>query len=95
MCIRDRYIGDDAMVIGDRTIQNDIDSYSGLLSKDEISYVSDRQAQIDLYIEGRRQLRDINWYLKRLNRASIIQILATRRNYKLYAKHVKNQLQRD
>lgn len=86
------YIDDDCIRVGSKEILASIKGYSEELNKDPLMYQQERQEKITKYIESRRALRDLNWYLKRLNFGSVQQILATRRNSKLYKKYVIDKL---
>jgi len=86
------YIGENEIRIGDTNILQDIKEYSEELNKDVPTYKQERQDKINRYIESRKALRDLNWYIKRLNYNSVKQIIATKKNFKLYKQYVINKL---
>ncbi|MFW2342857.1 CapA family protein [Brevundimonas sp.] len=57
-------------------------------------YNASRGAAIESYIGGRRSLRDMKWYLRRLNPASAGIILAARRNAKRHAEIFSSKVSR-
>lgn len=86
------YIGEESIEIGKEDILNNIQSYSKELEKDETVYQKERQEKISAYINSRKEMRDFNWYLKRLNIGSVKHIINTRNNSKLYKKHITKKL---
>jgi len=74
-----------------KSVEN-VKQYSEALSLDETTYISRRNALLSEYLGSRKQMRDLNWYLKRLNLTSVWMLCAAYRNKKRYAKHVLQYL---
>lgn len=86
------YLGEDKMIVGDVNITDKINVYSKALSKNEGDYKVLRNNLLMNYISSRKKLRNINWYLKRLNYKSLLLIVASRKNAKKYLTTIKNHL---
>ncbi len=86
------YMGDVELEINGEEIINKIENYSGKLKENEIEYTKDRDKLINDFIIGRKQLRNFEWYIKRLNYKSIIMILNARKNAKQQFENVTQHL---
>lgn len=85
-------IGDEKMDIGSELIKNKIVKYSEALSKKEYDYTKFRSKLIKEYIDDRKLLRNLNWYIKRLNYKSFFLILNSKINSKKYISKFKKHL---
>jgi poly-gamma-glutamate synthesis protein (capsule biosynthesis protein) len=87
------FLGDQKMEIGSLTILKKIESYSNKLKDlNKVEYIDQRQKYINSFIQNRKNLRDLNWYVKRLNFKSIRLMLDVRSNSKNYFNSVKKHL---
>lgn len=86
------YLGTKKMTIHSEKIKNNIDSYSKTLSKNKVDYIFFRRNLINTYIASRKKIRNLNWYLKRLNYKSLFMIIASKKNAKKYLTAFKNYL---
>lgn len=86
------FIGEEGMYIGSKEILNKIDVYSQKLSVDKTEYVESRTNVLKAYIESRKAMRDINWYLKRLNYRSFFLLKSARVNAIKYFENLKKHL---
>jgi len=65
-------------------ISTDIKKYSEKLKEEKNEYVQYRQQLLNAYVEGRKNNRNIKWYLKRMNYNSIRLIINSYKNQKKY-----------
>jgi gamma-polyglutamate biosynthesis protein CapA len=87
------YMGKDRMNIGEEINNQRQISYNAYLSNIEPDkYEEDRLSVISKYINSRRQMRNLSWYLKRLNFNSIGILLKSRINSRLYKKHFASKI---
>jgi len=86
------YMGLDKMSIGNPDISKKIRDYSKKLEIGKEEYKQNRKELIDSYISNRKQKRDFNWYLKRMNYKSAFLILFSKLNAKKYKKSVTDHL---
>jgi poly-gamma-glutamate synthesis protein (capsule biosynthesis protein) len=87
------YMGDDQMLIGDLVPEFDIAAYNAhLVNVGTPEYEKKRASQIRTYIDGRRELRDLNWYIRRLNLNSVGIVLNAHKNARLYRKRFTSKL---
>lgn len=86
------YIGDTKMEVGDSDILTKINEYSDELVSDKEKYKDSRKNLLDVYINSRKTMRDLNWYVKRLNHRSFFLILSARKNAKKYYTTLKQFL---
>ena len=76
------------MLIGDHISGIDTSIYNAYLAGAGSSeYNEIRSSLISDYINSRRQMRDMRWYISRLNFNSVGILLKARKNLKLYKKH--------
>lgn len=73
-------------------ILNDLMKYSEMLNLEKSKYIIMRNAMFNNYIQSRKQLRNFQWYWKRLNIKSILMILSSRRNRRKYQENLKRYL---
>ena len=86
------YMNQNRMDLHVHEIVDKIKTYSDFLESDRQVYLDTRAALLGDYIASRKKMRDLNWYLKRLNMNSIKMILNGRHNMKMYRKNVVGQL---
>ena len=86
------YLGELEMALGNPAIMDKIKGYSKKLTVDAESYQLNRKKLLDSYISGRKQQRNLNWYMKRLNYKSFFLLLFARRNAKKYFNAVPSHL---
>lgn len=86
------YMGPDKLEVGSEEILNEIEAYSLELKKEKNLYIKERQAVRQRYIESRKELRDLKWYLSRLNFSSINLIRSTKKNRRLYFENISKFL---
>ena len=91
------YMGKDKLYVGHSDLQTlglgiDLEGYSAALNMDRNEYQSMRNQQIIQFINSRKQMRNLHWYIKRLNWNSVKQIFQARQNAKKYYLHVKSKL---
>lgn len=86
------FAGEEELVVNYQTSVENLENYSDALSLDESTYILNRDNLLSKYIGDRKQMRDFNWYMKRLNLSSALMLLAAYRNNRLYKKHVLQHL---
>lgn len=79
------YMAPERMLIGDEVPGFDMDAFDAhLADAGTPEYNARRSAIIAKFIGSRRELRDLSWYLRRLNFNSVGIILKARKNARLY-----------
>ena len=73
-------------------ILNKIQQYSEYINIDEKDYVTVRSEKRKSYIEMRKSMRDLKFYLKRINLNSIGLILSSKRNSNNYKNNILDYL---
>ena len=87
------YMGLDRMLVGDEVSLEDQAGYNAYLSNAGSSnYNEKRQTAISEYINKRREMRNLKWFLNRLNFNSVGILLKARKNSKLYHKHFVSKI---
>ena len=76
----------------DRVIEEKIKEYSNYLKIEEDLYNKTRTEKLNKYIESRKQLRNFNWYIKRLNLDTFLMLKNAKNNYKKYKKVLVDKL---
>lgn len=76
------YANENELEIGSEKIENNLKNYSQKLTIDKQIYKKEREALLKKFIDDRKQLRNINWYLKRLNYKSFVRIYDAKMNAK-------------
>ena len=76
----------------DETILEKIDSWSEYLKTEKTEYVKKRSKELSSYINRRKELRDLQWYLKRLNLDSVSMITTARTNSRMYEKLIHSYI---
>lgn len=66
--------------------------YSIPLEKVDSKYTMSRNEQINSYINDRKKKRDFQWYIKRLTKDSIFQILSAKKNLNKYKEKVEKYI---
>ena len=87
------YMGVNKMEVGTKSTLKDLNGFNSKLKLTEELYNIMRNNIINQYINSRRELRDFNWYLKRLNFGSIRQVINSKLNILKYQKHIKAKLE--
>lgn len=78
----------DRLVI-ELSIQNKIDKWSDFLKTAIDEYNSIRNDRINSFINERKKMRNVQWYLKRINMNSLLMMIGARYNKKQYNKKLK------
>lgn len=87
------YLGPDRVLIGDEIEGFDMTIYNAYLANaGSPEYNQNRASVIGEYITSRRELRDLKWYLHRLNLNSVGIILKARKNASLYGEVFASKL---
>lgn len=87
------YIGDNELeILSDESFFQKMAAYSEFLNAEKQEYISTRQALLTSYLNSRKQMRDLQWYLKRLNPESFKMIVYARKNAQLFHAHITDQL---
>ena len=87
------YLGADQVFVGDAVQKFDIATYDSLLATaGTLEYNQKRNSVIRAFIDGRRELRDFMWYLRRLNLNSVGIIFKARKNARLYHRAFASKL---
>lgn len=76
------YCDEKELVVGSKLIEKNIKEYSEKLKINESDYTEARNKQISKFVNSRKQMRDFNWYLKRLSYQSIVRIYDAKSNIK-------------
>ena len=76
----------------DQKVWHKLRMYSALLEKDEQSFRSERSAELNNYLISRKKLRNLNWYIKRMNLESARMLIAERQNKKAYNRMIMGYL---
>ena len=84
------FLADNEIVVGKEGIINDLQQYSDYLKTEKSEYVSYRNGLFANYIVERKNMRNFNWYIKRLRFKSVKMILNSRKNSKNYIENVKS-----
>ncbi len=70
-------------------INKNLSLYCDKLSKIDKEYQIMRNTIINEYILSRKSMRNLQWYLKRLNYSSVRQIINAKKNFELYSNCIK------
>lgn len=73
-------------------IMRKIQIWSDFLNTSKETYIQQRTKDLSSYIDKRKELRNLEWYLKRINVESIKMILGSRQNIKKYNTLVKRYI---
>src|SRR5690606_13989575 len=82
------FAGDDKLEIGSTDIEARIRQYSASLERVDVKYEARRNAMSSTYFRARKQSRDLEWYLKRMNLNSVGILLRALYNRSQYRKNV-------
>jgi len=88
------FAGEDELILNYQKSAENIIKYSEALSMEESAYKSGRNDLLSKYLSNRKQMRDLKWYVKRLNLSSIVMLLMAYKNKRFYARHVLEYLYR-
>lgn len=86
------FVGENEFLIHHKPSEEKLKVYSANLSMPDEAYCSMRRELLGNYINDRKSMRNLEWYLKRLNHNSIFMLVASRRNKRLYKKHLLSKL---
>ena len=76
----------------DASIIAKINTWSNFLNTPRAQYIKKRNDDLSSYINGRKEMRDLQWYLKRINFDTFSMILAARNNQKKYDELIRNYI---
>lgn len=77
----------------DEEIIDKIERWSDFLQTPQNEYITKRNEDISQYINSRRKLRNVQWYLKRMSIESIKMILGAKTNLKKYNALIHNYIE--
>lgn len=86
------YMADDEMKVGSLDIKATLQKYSEFLHTDKKHYLAERNKLLAAYVDGRKSMRDFQWYIQRLNYRSVIIILRAKYNAWQHKRNVLNHL---
>ncbi|HET6765123.1 MAG TPA: CapA family protein [Longimicrobiaceae bacterium] len=89
------FLDRDAMVVGAQAVGDRLERHSAELAEAEPGYTARRNARIGEFLAGRKQMRNLEWYLKRLNPTSAGIIARARYNARQYRRNVLRHLRPD
>lgn len=84
------FMAENEISVGNQDIIDNLRQYSDYLSTDKSEYISFRNGLFANYITERKNMRNFNWYVKRMRFKSIKMILNARKNSKNYIQNVKS-----
>lgn len=73
----------------DNSILDRIQEWSSFLNVPKDDYIKKRSDDLSAYISKRKELRSLEWYLKRLNCESVKMIVASKKNFQRYNQLIK------
>ena len=82
------YAADDKLTLDDSEVHTKLDAYNALLQKPKEEYTEYRRSLLTDYVRTRKQMRDFNWYIKRLNLDSVVMIMRAKYNSQQHYKNV-------
>ncbi len=83
---------DEKGYIINNSILNKIEKWSAFLNSDYEEYERRRSEDLNRYLNSRKKMRDIKWYVKRMNIDLLKMIISGFNNKKHYCKHVKEYI---
>lgn len=87
------YIDDDGLKITVLPeLMGRLNAYSSFLNTEKYEYIKHRKKLLSDYLNSRKKMRDLTWYLKRLNYESFRMLFNAKKNFLLFNAHVTNQL---
>jgi poly-gamma-glutamate synthesis protein (capsule biosynthesis protein) len=90
--VTDLFMADDRLAIGTKDIELKLQQYTEFLSTDESEYGQHRNSLLTKYIEGRKSMRNLKWYIKRLNYRSAIILMRAKYNTWQHKKNVLEKI---
>ena len=82
------YMSEESMIVDNEIDDIDLDVYNSFVKNaGTLEYDRDRSNSIKKFIEQRREMRNLKWYVNRLNFNSVGILLKARKNLRLYQKH--------
>lgn len=89
------YLGDREIELDAEGLRSRFDAYSEALLGDMDDYVAVRSKKIRLFIDSRKEMRDIRWYLVRMRWSSIGIVLRAKYNAYMYKRYYARFLSDD
>lgn len=87
------YIGEEKLEITSEEIFNQkMKEYSEFLNTEKQKYIITRHNLLTSYLNSRKQMRDLNWYLKRMNLDSVKILVNAKKNSCMFEEHISNKL---
>nr|WP_303182768.1 CapA family protein [Lachnoclostridium phocaeense] len=76
----------------DEEILVKLKKWSSFLYANQDEYIKKRSRDLQVYLEGRKKMRNMEWYIKRLNMSSIEMYLSSKLNRKRYNEIVRSYI---
>lgn len=76
----------------DDKIMTKLQDWSSFLNTSREIYINKRSKDLDVYLSNRRELRNLEWYVKRMNLESIKMFIASKKNLKKYNQLIKTYI---
>jgi poly-gamma-glutamate synthesis protein (capsule biosynthesis protein) len=90
------YIGDEKIEMTDPCkFEKNMQEYSAALNSEKFSYIEKRQKLLSAYLNSRKRMRNLKWYLKRLNLESVKMIYNAKKNSAFFDAHITKKLDRE
>jgi poly-gamma-glutamate synthesis protein (capsule biosynthesis protein) len=89
------YMAEDEMKVDSLDIKSTLKKYTEFLNVDKNLYQQERNKLLSAYIDGRKSMRNFQWYMKRLNYRSAIILLRAKYNAWQHKRNVLNHLNND
>jgi poly-gamma-glutamate synthesis protein (capsule biosynthesis protein) len=86
------YAAEDRLVLGVSDLDTKLAQYHAYLQQPESEYSAYRQSLLTAYVAKRKDMRDFNWYVKRLNFHSAVMIMRAKYNARQHYKNVLTHL---
>jgi gamma-polyglutamate biosynthesis protein CapA len=86
------YAGPSSLRVGVEAVGQQLAGYSRALDEEEPGYTARRDGLIREFLDGRKTMRDLRWYLARLNLNSVGVLARARYNQRQYDRMVRDQL---
>jgi len=88
------FVGEKELILHYQKSIKNIAEYSNALSLAAATYIARRNDLLNKYLGSRKQMRNLEWYAKRLNLSSALMLLVAYKSKKLYTDHVLQYLSR-
>jgi len=86
------YIGEENQVYEMEKFENLMEKYSRFLNTDKFKYIKYREELLKKYLDSRKKMRNLKWFLKRLNYESYKMIVNAKNNLKSFDYHVADEV---